>query len=159
VILIPEIPYKLECIAAKIKSLFKTGRNFALIVVAEAVKKEAGESAIIEDSHGRKRYGGISYYLSEKIEEMTGAETRFTVLGHVQRGAQPDATDRVLAAALGVRAVDLIAEEKYNRVVVWQNRTVKDVTVAEVVASYQAVNPQDTLVKTARGLGICLGDQ
>ena len=159
VILIPEIPYKLENIANKIKGLFQTGRNFALIIVAEAVKNEDGKSVTITDSNGRRRYGGISYYLSEKIEEMTNADTRFTVLGHVQRGCQPDAADRVLAAALGVRAVDLIAEEKYNRVVVWQNRTVKDVSVEEVIASYQAVDPNDTLVKTARGLGICLGDE
>ena len=159
IILMPEIPYKLKDIADKIKELFETGRNFALVVVAEAVKKENGESATITDSNGRKRYGGISNYLSEKIEEMTGAETRFTVLGHVQRGCQPDAADRVLAAALGVRAVDLIAEEKFNRVVVWQNRTVKDVSIDEVIASYQGVDPNDTLVKTAKGLGIYVGDE
>lgn len=159
VILIPEIPYSLENVAKKIKEINKRGRNFALVVVAESVKTEKGEPSVIVDMNGRKRYGGIGHYLSEKITEKTKAETRCTVLGHVQRGGQPNASDRVLAAALGVHAVDLIAQNNFSRMVAWQNRQVIDVPIEEAIAQYEAVNVNGTLVRTARGLGICLGDR
>lgn len=158
VILIPEIPYTMDAVASKIKSLQKEGRNFALVVVSEAVKTEAGEKAKITDLEGKSRYGGISQYLANRISELTSAETRFTVLGHVQRGGQPVFQDRVLASAFGIYAVDLIAQDKFDRMVAWQNRKVTDVPLAEAIAGYQAVDADGTLVKTARGLGICLGD-
>lgn len=158
VILIPEIPYSIDKIANKIKEINKRGRNFALVVVAESVKTEKGEPAMLTDIEGRKRYGGIGHYLSEKIAHATRAETRCTVLGHVQRGGQPDASDRVLAAALGVHAVDLVARGEFNRMVAWQNRRVVDVPLEEAIAQYEAVDVDGTLVRTARGLGICLGD-
>ena len=89
VILIPEIPYKIDNIALKIKHLIERGRNFALIVVAEAVKTEDGHSLTIKDGSGRERYGGIAHYLSERITETTGAETRYTVLGRSSAGGNP----------------------------------------------------------------------
>ena len=89
---------------------------------------------------------------------MTGAETRVTVLGHVQRGGQPTWDDRLFASAFGVHAVDLIAAGRFDRMVAWQNRRVVDVplTAAFEPAPLQAAD--DTLVHTARGLGICLGE-
>lgn len=159
IILIPEIPYTLDSVARKIFSIKQSGRNFALVVVAEAVQTETGERLTITDIEGRQRYGGIGHYLEDRIFEITGAETRCTVLGHVQRGGQPDASDRILASALGVHAVDLLAEGKFNRVAVWQNRQATNVSLEEAVSHYQAVDVNGTLVKTARGLGICLGDK
>lgn len=159
VVLIPEIPYSLDIVANKIKQINQRGRNFALVVVAESVKTENGQPSMITDMEGRKRYGGIGHYLSEKIAEKTKAETRCTVLGHVQRGGQPNASDRVLAAALGIHAVDLIAKNQYSRMVAWQNRQVVDVAIEHAIAQYEAVNVEGTLVRTARGLGICFGDQ
>lgn len=158
VILIPEISYSFEGIAAKIDSLKEGGRNFALIVVAEAVKTQSGEPVTISDIKGKTRYGGVSHYLADCISEMTGAETRFMVLGHVQRGGQPVALDRILGSAFGVKAVDLIAQGAYGRVVTWQNRQVLDVPLKQAVESYQAVDPKGTLVQTARGLDIYIGD-
>jgi len=102
--------------------------------------------------------GGIGQYLAEEIAIASGAETRVTVLGHIQRGGIPSPLDRLIAAAFGVEAVDLIAAGKYDQVVTWQNRQVVSVPIAEAIGQYRAVNPNDTLVKTARGLGICLGD-
>ncbi len=159
VILIPEIPYKMQSIAEKIKSLQEQGRNNALVVVAEAVKTEDGKSVTIKDDKGIVRYGGIGHYLGEKIYQTTGAETRVTVLGHVQRGGAPDFRDRLLASAFGVHAVDLIAKEKFFRMVAWQNRKVIDVPIEEAIERYQNVNVHGTMVATARGLGICLGDE
>lgn len=158
VILIPEIKYSMESIAKKIKTLLSTQRNYALVVVAEAVKTETGTPVERFDYEGRRRYGGIGHYIADKIEEITGAETRCTVLGHVQRGCPPTSTDRVLASTLGVHAVDLIAKGKYNRVVGWMNRDVIDVPFDSILNAYQAVEVNGILVRTARGLGICLGD-
>ncbi len=159
VILIPEIPYLMNTVAQKIISLREEGRNFALVVVSEAVGTESGEKAKIMDLHGKSRYGGISHYLADRLTELTGAETRFTVLGHVQRGGQPIFQDRVLASVFGVHAVDLIAQEKFDRMVTWQNRQVGDVPIKQAIEGYQAVDIHGALVKTARGLGICFGDE
>jgi len=159
IILIPEIPYKMENIAHKIKSLREGGRNFALVVVSEAVGTETGEKATITDLMGKSRYGGIAQHLSNRISELTGAETRFTVLGHVQRGGQPIFQDRVLASVFGVHAVDLIAQGKFDRMVAWQNRRVLDVPIQQAIEGYQAVDVEGPLIKTARGLGICFGDE
>jgi 6-phosphofructokinase 1 len=158
VILVPEIPYTLDNIYRKINSLSSLGKNFALIVVAEAVRDEKGNPVIVSHKHERMRYGGVGHYLGEKIMKATGADVRVMVLGHVQRGGQPLALDRIIASAFGVKAVDLIAEGKYDRMVAWQNRQVVDVPIEEAIATYRALQPDDLLVNTARGLGICLGD-
>ena len=158
VILIPEIPYNLSSVAAKIEELKKRGRNFALIVVAEAVQTQDGQPLMTQHTGGQATYGGIGHYISERISEMTSAETRVTVLGHVQRGGMPEPGDRVIASAFGVEAVDLIAAGRFDRMVAWQNRRVVDVPIAEAIMHYQAVDPGGTLVVTARGLGISFGD-
>ncbi|HEX2114997.1 MAG TPA: ATP-dependent 6-phosphofructokinase, partial [Alphaproteobacteria bacterium] len=90
VVLIPEIKWQLSKIQGRIEHLKARGRNFALVIVAEAVPTESGEVATIS-TVGGKRYGGIGHYLGGLIEKATGAETRVTVLGHIQRGGQPSA--------------------------------------------------------------------
>ncbi len=158
VILIPEIPYSLDSIAEKIQSVKAKGRNFAMMIVSEAVKDENGNPLQKTFADGQKRLGGIGDYLGEKIASKTGSETRVTVLGHTQRGAQPTFTDRMIASAFGVHAVDLIREGEYGRMVAWQNRKVVDVPIADAIATYQEVDTNGTLVHTAKALGICLGD-
>jgi len=158
VILLPEIAYSFEKVAEHIRSIRARGRNFALIVVSEAVKTVDGEAMMKSFFGGEKRFSGIGQYIGAKVAEMCQAETRVTVLGHVQRGGQPDAQDRILASAFGVRAVELIRQGKSDRMVAWTNRKVIDVPIEEAIAHYQAVTPEDALVQTARGLGISLGD-
>ncbi|NCC21178.1 MAG: ATP-dependent 6-phosphofructokinase [Alphaproteobacteria bacterium] len=159
VILIPEIPYKIDCIARKIKEVKDSGRNFALVVVSEAVKTEDGNKFEMVYHGGEKRYGGIGHYIGSKIADATGSETRVTILGHVQRGGSPTYSDRLLASALGTKAVDLIAEGKYDRMVAWQHRQVIDVPIEDAIAAYQQVELDSAYVRTARALGICLGDE
>lgn len=159
VILIPEIPYTLENVARKVQQVKESGRNFALVVVSEAVKTVSGEKSMMTHTGGEKRYGGIGHYLSAKISELTGSETRVTNLGHVQRGSPPTYHDRLLASAFGVKAVDLIKEGKFGRMVAWQNRQVVDVAIEDAIAAYQTVDINGTFVQTARALGISLGDQ
>ncbi|KAA0683463.1 ATP-dependent 6-phosphofructokinase [Roseomonas genomospecies 6] len=158
VVLIPEIPYSIEKIAAKIRQVRATGRNFALVVVSEAVKTADGTGVQKLLQGGEKRYGGIGDYIGEKIAEATGAETRVTVLGHVQRGSMPSPRDRLVASAFGVHAVDLIAEGKFDRMVAWSDRGVIDVPITDAIAKYACVEMDGAMVKTARGLGISLGD-
>jgi ATP-dependent phosphofructokinase / diphosphate-dependent phosphofructokinase len=159
VILVPEIPYELEAVATHINKLRHTGRNFAIVVVAEAVRDKSGEHVQLQHALGTATYGGIGHVLGEAVTRVTGAETRVTVLGHVQRGGQPTWDDRLTASAFGVHAVDLIAQGKFDRLVAWQNRGVVDVPLLAAFEPTQLVAEHDTLVHTARGLGICLGDR
>lgn len=159
VILIPEIPYNINSIAKKIASVKASGRNFALVVVSEAVKTLEGDAQQMKFSDGQTRYGGIGHYIGDQIFRATGSETRVTVLGHVQRGSPPTYNDRLIASAFGVRAVDLIAEGRFDRMVAWKNRQVVDVPIEAAIAAYQAVDVNSSLVHTARALGISLGDE
>ncbi len=159
VILIPEIPYKLENVARKIESVKATGRNFALIVVAEAVRTDEGEAVTQTHGSGTATYGGVGHWIGARVAQMTGAETRVTVLGHIQRGGQPVPYDRILASALGVHAVDVLAAGRFDRMVAWQNRQVVDVPLEDGIKRYHSVDVEGPIVRTARALGICLGDQ
>jgi len=158
IVLIPEIPYRLASIKAKIEAVKARGRNFALVVVAEAVRTAEGEAENVAYASGQVRYGGIGHYFADQITRLTGAETRVTQLGHVQRGGTPAARDRLLATAFGVKAVDLIAEGKFDRMVALWNREIIDVPLGEAIRHPHVVDPMGPLVRTARGLGICLGD-
>lgn len=157
VILIPELAWNLDAVAGKIEDVRKRGRNFALVVVSEAVKTLEGSDVKKALSQGVQRYGGIGEYIAQLIAQKTGAETRVTVLGHVQRGCPPSATDRLIAQAFGVHAVDLVAQGKFSRMVAWNDRSVIDVPLSDAIATYQAISPEDSMVHTAKALGICLG--
>ncbi|MBD1845121.1 ATP-dependent 6-phosphofructokinase [Cyanobacteria bacterium FACHB-63] len=158
VILIPEIPYTISNLCRKLDERQAQGKNYSLIIVSEAVKTETGDAISCTHAHGEMRYGGIGQYLAESIHACNGAETRVTVLGHVQRGGTPSPLDRLLAAAFGVAAVDLIAAGRFDRMVGWHDRQVIDVPIRDAIQNYCVVDPDSTLVKTARGLGIYLGD-
>mgnify|MGYP000920888221 CR=1 FL=1 len=158
VILIPEIPYSLEGIADRIAQVRHEGRNHALVVVAEGCKTETGKPVTHVHTGGEARYGGIGQYLADKLSKLVEAETRVTVLGHVQRGGTPGMRDRLIASAFGVHAVDLIAQGKLDRMVAWQHGAVVDVPLSEVAGVTRAVDPYGTLAHTARGLGIYMGE-
>ncbi len=96
--------------------------------------------------------------MGDEIYKLTDAETRVTVLGHVQRGAQPTHRDRLIASAFGVKAVDLIANGKYNRVVVWKDRSVQDVALDDIAGKSQTLSKTDPLIEVAKGLGIYIGE-
>ncbi|MGB4101605.1 MAG: ATP-dependent 6-phosphofructokinase [Alphaproteobacteria bacterium] len=158
VILIPEVPYDIQKVAAHIRKIRDNGRNFALVVVSEAVKTVDGSNLTKNFHGGQKRLGGIGNYIAEQIADLCNAETRVTVLGHVQRGGQPSAQDRMLAAAFGVHAVELLKQGKSDRMVAWGERKVFDVGIVDAIRRYQSVEPDDTMMLTARGLGISFGD-
>jgi 6-phosphofructokinase 1 len=107
---------------------------------------------------GARSFGGIGHYLATALAEMTGAETRVTVLGHVQRGAAPTAFDRSIGSVFGIHAMDLILAGKSDRMVAWAGRTVTDLPILDAIDSYRDVERDGVMLQTARALGICLGD-
>lgn len=159
VILIPEIPWSIDCVARHIEHVRRQGRNFALVVVAEALPTESGDKVLQSAPGEGQRYGGIGHYVGDQIARSTGAEVRVTVLGHVQRGGTPDARDRLVASAFGVHAVDLVAAGRFDRMVAWRARQVIDVPIEEAIGQPHLVDPEGAVARTARGLGICLGDR
>ncbi len=154
VVLIPEVRWHLELVARHIADLRAGGRSSALVVVAEGAR----QSYAATEADGEASKHGVGEWLARRLSATTGAEARATVLGHVQRGAMPTAEDRLLASALGVHAVDLLARGATDRVVAWWNRRVIDVPLKVVAGNPHSVDADGTFVKTARALGICLGD-
>jgi 6-phosphofructokinase 1 len=159
VILIPEINYDFQVVCDFICDRQTSGNTHTLVIVSEAVCTASGEVLKHELQFGECRLGGIGQYIADEVAKKTGAETRVTVLGHTQRGGTASPLDRLLASAFGVAAVQLVAEGQFDRMVTWQNGQVSSVPIEEAIKTYRAVNPEGTLVKTARGLGICLGDR
>ena len=157
-ILIPEINYSIKGIIKKLNEMKKYDIQHSLIIVAEAVKKEDGSRVLHKYMDGEKRLGGIGDYIAEQLMKRTDIECRVTSLGHVQRGAPPTASDRILASAFGVYAVDLLNQKKFDRMVAWKDRRVVDVPIDEGIKTYKNVERKDSLVETALSLGIYLGD-
>jgi 6-phosphofructokinase len=158
VLLIPEIPFDINVVADKLRGLFALGRNHSLVVCAEGVRMSSGEHVFHAFADGEVRYGGVGAAIGDMIAKLTGAETRVTVLGHVQRGGSPNAFDRILASSLGAHAVDMVVEGKTNRVVVSERGKIIDVPLEEVAEHTRALKLEGTLITTARQMGICLGD-
>ncbi len=160
VILVPEIPYSLDRVCEKIERRYAAGRNFAIVVVAEGARpKDEGASFIESAGPGTAaRYGGIADKLELQIAEMTGRETRSLVLGHLQRGGQPTARDRVLAQRFGSAAIELVAEKHFGCMVALDPPDVKAVPLADAVRELKLVPTDGDVVRTARAVGICLGD-
>lgn len=158
IILIPEIPYDLDKVCDRLMNRALRGFHFSTMVVSEAVKTPSGESVKYTNSLGQSLFGGIGQYLGDQISTRTGMESRVSVLGHVQRGSTPSALDRILGAAFGVAVVDLVAQEKYDRMVAWVNREVIDVPIADAIAQCSVVDIHGTLVRTAIGLGTYIGE-
>lgn len=161
VILIPEIPWRLDSVIAKIKERQHEGKHFSIIVVAEGVKDPEGNYVIrqqIPTAHTKIRLGGIGPVLAGLIENVTGIECRAIVLGHLQRGGSPSAFDRVLATRYGVMAAELAMSGQHGLMVCLKGQDIEAVPLDLAVRGTRSVPPEGQLVKTARALGISLGD-
>jgi ATP-dependent phosphofructokinase / diphosphate-dependent phosphofructokinase len=156
IILIPELPFEFSCVAAKIDERRSRGKKFSIIVVAEGAHLAGGEP-LYEDWGDVKRLGGIGPLVSREIEKMTGMESRATVLGHLQRGGSPTSYDRVLATRFGVKAVELVDENSYNRMVCLKGNSIESVELEEAVAGTKRVNPNSEQVRSAVAVGTSFG--
>lgn len=143
IILIPEIPIDIEEVCALIRKRHQRGKTFSIVVVAEGAKfKEA--TLITEeeklDEFGHVRLGGIGEIVAKEIEKRTGHETRVSVLGHIQRGGTPTAFDRILGTRFGVKAVELIKNKKFGRMVALVGNKIIDVPIEEAVSTLKTVD-------------------
>ena len=178
VILIPEIPYDVEHIAAAIKRRSRRGTNFSIVAVAEgamsrddarallAAEKKLERAKTLHDKKEAKveiatlevRHAGNTLRLAKHLEELTQLESRVTILGYVQRGGTPNAADRVLATRLGSAAADLINDEHYGVMVAARGDNTEPVPLERVAGRRKVVPPDHSWVKAARRVGTCLGD-
>lgn len=174
VALIPEIPYDINTVIAKINERKAEGKNFTIIVVGEGAFPKGGEMAVKKVRDGGKgvqnlQLGGAGERVAQEIEEKTGITTRNTTLGYMQRGGTPSEFDRVLSTKYGAKAMQLALEGKFNELVIYKNGKMDSVSLEDAVGDNKEVGMASKgehlvtmdcdLVKTARSIGICLGDK
>jgi ATP-dependent phosphofructokinase / diphosphate-dependent phosphofructokinase len=161
VILIPEIPYRLEEVVDALVQRARRGGKFSIVVVSEGATPQGGEqvyqSAPGSMGHSARRLGGICNTLAQEIADACGAETRAVVLGHLQRGGSPSPFDRVLGTRFGAAAVHLVARGGLGRMVALRGTDVVDVPIPEAIAKPKLVNPEGELVQAARSVGVSFG--
>ena len=178
VALIPEIPFDINKAAQKVINRKNRGKSFSIVVVAEGAKPLNGDVVIkgVRDNGSgvdNTKLGGIGEQVAKQLEELTGLESRCTVLGYMQRGGSPTSFDRVLSTKYGAKAMELALEGKFNVLTVIKNGKLDYVPLEDVVgnnkkvgavsgntpeSNLRKVTMNDDLVKTARSIGICLGD-
>ena len=161
VILIPEIPYDIKSIARHLEERALSGRRFSIVVVAEgALSTEEANM----DKKDRKKYRAetvvpsIAYRLAREIETETGMETRATVLGYMQRGGIPSATDRILATSLGTTAAELLARGEYGRMVALVGNDITSVDLSVPSDKTKTVPRDHYMIDTALSVGTCMGE-
>jgi 6-phosphofructokinase 1 len=149
VILIPEQPITVEDACDELRRRHERGKDFSIVVVSEGYEltyasgetRRVAEEARASDQFGHVRFGGVGDALAREIEERTGFETRVTVLGHVQRGGSPTPRDRVLATRYGLKAADLVHEERWGTMAALQGDAIVEVPLAAAVAELKTVPP------------------
>ena len=162
VILIPEIPYRLDSVCRKIMDRNRHGKRFSIVVVSEGARAADGDVVVrahVPGSTESVRLGGISAVLAKQIEERTGLETRFTILGHLQRGGTPSPFDRFLATQFATAAVEMVAAGRFNRMVSLRGTKITSVPIALPGAAPRLVSPRSPLIQMARSIGTCFGDE
>jgi phosphofructokinase-like protein len=150
VILIPEQPITVEDACEELRRRHERGKDFSIVVVSEGYEltyasgetRQVADEAGASDQFGHVRLGGVGDALAREIEERTGFETRVTVLGHVQRGGSPTPRDRVLATRYGLKAADLVHEERWGTMAALHGDSIVEVTLADAVAELKTVPPQ-----------------
>jgi 6-phosphofructokinase 1 len=160
IILIPEIPFSIDEVVAKVRERARLRSPFSILVVAEGARPRGGRRVLIEsaaENLGVERLGGIGAWVAREITKRTDVESRVTVLGHLQRGGGPTMYDRVLATRFGVHAVDLIARERFGRMVCLRGRAMASVPIERAVAKMKLVPPRGELVTAGESIGISFG--
>jgi 6-phosphofructokinase 1 len=161
VILIPEFPFSWEKVYEKITARTMMGKKFSIVCVAEGAKPKDG-GLIIKGTDIKRtdpiQLGGIAEVVSKKIEQNTGRETRYTVLGHLQRGGSPTPYDRILSSKFGYFAIRLVAEKKFGRMVALKGNDIKNVKIEDAIAKQKLVQLDTQAVQCAKALGVAFGD-
>lgn len=161
VILIPEIPYRIEKVLEKVGLREQNNKTFSIIVAAEGARPVDGEMVVhkrVEDSFDPIRLGGIGNVVAQQVEAATGKESRVTVLGHLQRGGSPTAYDRILATRYGTGAINLLMQGELGKMVCLRGTEISSVPLSEAIGEMRQVPLDSDMLLSARQLGICLGD-
>lgn len=161
VILIPEIPFDIDKICDHIMELEVNGQHYAIVVVAEGASPAGGH--VMDKGKGEVGrqdvvLGGIAEYLAKEIAGRTGKETRALVLGHLQRGGNPTTFDRLIALRFGAAAVRIVGERKFGTMVALDPPHIKAVPLEKIIGRIKNVPLDSDKIKTAREIGISLGD-
>jgi len=160
VILIPEIPFTIDSIVKQIEWRETIGAMFSLVVVAEGAVPADGDTFYRGDREegGMKRLGGIARWITEQLSKKVEHDVREMVLGHLQRGGSPTASDRILCTRFGAKAVHLLAQGRSGTMVSLSGTSIQAIETWKIVSRQKRVPFDGDLVQTARGLSICLGD-
>ena len=145
VVLVPEVPFDIAEVCARIEHRHRHGANFSIVVVAEGALPKEGTLTVQsgeEDAFGHVRLGGISNVVKEEIERRTGFETRVTILGHVLRGGTPTAYDRVLATRFGIAAIDAVHDNDFGKMVALRCGSIVRVPLADATGELKLVDPE-----------------
>ncbi|MEP7343920.1 MAG: ATP-dependent 6-phosphofructokinase [Gemmatimonadaceae bacterium] len=160
VILIPEIPFDIEKVCAKVRARDLAGRHFSIVVIAEGAFPIGGQESVMGESlpGQNKRVGGVAGRIAWEVQQRTGKEARSLVLGHLQRGGSPTGYDRLLATRFGGAAVEAVEQEKWGQMVALQSPHIVTIPFEEVLRDTKRVDVNHDVVRTARASGISFGD-
>ncbi len=161
VILIPEIPYDIEKVAALIEARKKKGRTFSIVACAEGAVSVRERKLSEDESRKLKEANAlpsVAYQVAADLERITGQDTRVTVPGHYQRGGPPCPYDRVLATQFGTKAAELIENKQYGQMVAMQGGVITSIPIEEAASKTKFLPVDHPMIKVARDMGICLGD-
>ena len=161
IILIPEIPYDIDKVVEAIEKRTREGKRFSILAVAEgAISKEDAKLSKKEYKAklAARPYPSVSYEIGKRIEEKTGQEIRVTIPGHTQRGGSPCPYDRVLSTRLGAAAAQMIMERDYGKLVGIKNGEIVRIPLEEVAGKLKTVDPNASIIKEAKAVGISFGD-
>jgi 6-phosphofructokinase 1 len=160
VILIPEIPYDIDCVMQKLRARNRGGAKYSIVVAAEGARPQGGDAVYRahQEVGGMRRLGGVGAALAQEIRERSDIPVRVTVLGYLQRGGSPSAFDRLLATRFGSRAVHLIAEGRLGHMVALRDERIVAVPIADAVAYQKLVPLTSDIIQAAFDLEVCLGN-
>lgn len=161
VILIPEIPYRMDAIIDKIRHRGQHGKRFTIVAVAEGAGEMGGSRVVrsmVAHSPDPVRLGGVGAKLADAIEELGGHAARATVLGHVQRGGSPIPSDRLLCTEFGHRAAELVAQGEWGRLVAFREGRVVTAPLEATEGGPRLVPTDHPMIKAARAVGTSFGD-
>lgn len=162
IVLLPEIPYDIDVIAEVINKRAAAGKTFTILAVAEgAISKEDAKLSKKEYKKKleKRKYPSIAYELAEQIQKKTDKEVRITVPGHTQRGGSPCPYDRVFSTRVGAKAAELILKGEFGYMVAMKNGDTVKVPLSDVAGKLKYVDPECSLIKEARRIGISFGDK
>ena len=159
-ILIPEIPYNLDKVAAYVEKRSQRGRRFSIITVAEGARPKGGKMVVAKklvNSPDPIRLGGVGNVLAEQISQVTGLECRAVNLGHVQRGGTPTPFDRALATGFGYKAIELLMSGVKNHLVVQKDGELSSIPLSRVAGKIKTVPKNHHLIKAAKAVNTSFG--